>query len=95
MTRLALLIALGLLLSTIGLSIDSLDYWAVLLSFLAWGWLERHEGRMEGVALVLDMSMMKISRIKASMERVLKGNTTMTLEEFDKQLHKDDDDVSK
>jgi hypothetical protein len=95
MTRIALLIALGLLLYTIGLSIDSLDYWAVLLSFLAWGWLERHEGRLEGVALILDMSMMKISRIKASMERVIKGDTTMTEEEFDKQLHKDDDDVQK
>jgi hypothetical protein len=95
MTRIALCCALGLLLSTIGLSVDSLDYWAVLLSFLAWGWLERHEGRMEGVALVLDMSMMKISRIKAGMERVLKGDTTMTEEEFNKTLHKDDDDVSK
>jgi hypothetical protein len=95
MTRTALLIALGLLLYTIGLSIDSLDYWAVLLSFLAWGWLERHEGRMEGVAMVLDMSMMKISRIKAGMERVINGDRTMTEEEFAKQLHKDDDDVSK
>jgi len=95
MTRLALCCALGLLLSTIGLSIDTLDYWAVLLSFLAWGWLERHEGRMEGVAMILDMSMMKISRIKAGMDRVLKGDATMTLEEFDKQLHKDDDDVQK
>ena len=93
MTRIALMIALGLLLSAIGLRVDSLDYWAVLLSFLAWGWLERHEGRMEGVALILDMSMMKISRIKAGMDRVLKGDTTMTLEEFDKQLHKDDDDA--
>ena len=93
MTRFALMIALGLLLSTIGLSVDSLDYWAVLLSFLAWGWLERHEGRLEGVALVLDMSMMKISRIKADMERVLKGDTTMTEEEFNKTLHKDDDDA--
>jgi len=93
MTRIALMIALGLLLSTIGLSVDSLDYWAVLLSFLAWGWLERHEGRLEGVALVLDMSMMKISRIKADMERVLKGDTTMTEEEFNKTLHKDDDDA--
>jgi hypothetical protein len=93
MTRLALCLALGLLLSTIGLTIDSLDYWAVLLSFLAWGWLERHEGRLEGVALVLDMSMMKISRIKADMERVLKGDTTMTEEEFNKTLHKDDDDA--
>jgi hypothetical protein len=93
MTRIALMIALGLLLSTIGLSVDSLDYWAVLLSFLAWGWLERHEGRLEGVALVLDMSMMKISRIKAGMERVLKGDTTMTEEEFNKTLHKDDDDA--
>jgi hypothetical protein len=95
MTRTALVFALGLLLYTIGLSIDSLDYWAVLLSFLAWGWLERHEGRMEGVALVLDMSMMKISRIKAGMERVIKGDRTMTEEEFAKQLHKDEDDVSK
>jgi hypothetical protein len=95
MTRISLLIALGLLLYTIGLSIDSLDYWAVLLSFIACGWLERHEGRLEGVALVLDMSMMKISRIKASMERVLKGDATMTEEEFNKTLHKDDDDVSK
>lgn len=93
MTRFALMIALGLLLSGIGLSVDSLDYWAVLLSFLAWGWLERHEGRMEGVALVLDMSMMKISRIKADMERVLKGDATMTEEEFNKTLHKDDDDA--
>ena len=95
MTRIALLIALGLLLTAIGLSIDSLDYWAVLLSFIAWGWLERHEGRMEGVALVLDMSMMKISRIKADLERVYSGDRTMTPEEFDKTLHKDDDDVSK
>jgi hypothetical protein len=95
MTRIALLIALGLLLTAIGLSIDSLDYWAVLLSFIAWGWLERHEGRMEGAALVLDMSMMKISRIKADMERVINGDATMTPEEFDKTLHKDDDDVSK
>jgi hypothetical protein len=95
MTRTALLIALGLLLSAIGLSIDSMDYWAVLLSFIAWGWLERHEGRMEGVALVLDMSMMKISRIKASMERVINGDRTMTEEEFAKQLHKDEDDVPK
>jgi hypothetical protein len=95
MTRIALLIALGLLLTAIGLSIDSLDYWAVLLSFIAWGWLERHEGRMEGVALVLDMSMMKISRIKEDMERVIKGDRTMTPEEFNKTLHKDDDDVSK
>jgi hypothetical protein len=95
MTRLALLIALGLLLTAIGLSIDSLDYWAVLLSFIAWGWLERHEGRLEGVALVLDMSMMKISRIKEDMERVINGDTTMTPEEFNKTLHKDDDDVSK
>ena len=93
MTRIALMIALGLLLSAIGLRVDSLDYWAVLLSFLAWGWLERHEGRLEGVALVLDMSMMKISRIKADMERVLKGDTTMTEEEFNKTLHKDDDDA--
>jgi hypothetical protein len=91
MTRIALLIALGLLLSAIGLTLDSLDYWAVLLSFLAWGWLERHEGRMEGVALVLDMSLMKIGKIKADLERVEKGDPSMTVEEFDKTLHSKDE----
>ena len=95
MTRIALCIALGLLLSTIGLSIDTLEYWAVLLSFMAWGMLERHEGRLQGVALVLDMSLQKISRIKEDLDRVYSGDRTMTPEEFDKTLHKDDDDVSK
>jgi hypothetical protein len=85
------MIALGLLLSAIGLTIDSLDYWAVLLSFLAWGWLERHEGRMEGVALVLDMSLMKIGKIKADLERVEKGDPSMTVEEFDKTLQSKDE----
>jgi hypothetical protein len=91
MTRLVLLVAWGLLLSAIGLSIDSLDYWAALLCFLAWGWIERHEGRMEGVALVLDMSLMKIGKIKADLERVEKGDPSMTVEEFDKTLHSKDE----
>ena len=93
MTRAVLAVCLGLLLTALGLKWDTLDYWSALLLFLAWGWLEREEGRKEGVAMILDMSMMKISRIKAGMERVLKGDTTMTEEEFNKTLHKDDDDA--
>lgn len=90
MTRAVLAVCLGLLLTALGLKWDTLDYWSALLLFLAWGWLEREEGRKQGVAMILDMSLWRITQIKADLERAASGDPTLTLEQFEETLRKDD-----
>ena len=42
--RTALVVALALLLDTVGLDYHTLPYWAILLSMIAYGWTQYSEG---------------------------------------------------
>ena len=90
MIRVVLLVCLGLLLTAIGLGWDTIEYWAVLSSVMALGWLERDLGRKQGVAMILDMSLWRITQIKADLERAERGDPTLTLEQFEETLTKDE-----
>jgi FixJ family two-component response regulator len=59
--------------------------------FWAAEFLNRQEGRQEGVAIVLDMSMMKIAGLKVIMEKVMSGKE-VTVKELMDQLEKNKND---
>jgi hypothetical protein len=71
MTRLVVWACLGVLTNTLGYAWDSAEFWCFIGLFWATDTLARNEGRQEGVAVVLDMPMLKIAERKAELERIL------------------------
>ena len=91
MTRLAVYVALALLMTVIGLQWNQVEFWCMVGLFWAAEFLNRQEGRQEGVAIVLDMSMMKIAGLKVIMEKVMSGKE-VTVKELMDQLEKNKND---
>lgn len=91
MTRLAVYVALALLMTVIGLQWNQAEFWCMVGLFWAAEFLNRQEGRQEGVAIVLDMPMMKIANLKVIMEKVMSGKE-VTVKELMDQLEKNKND---
>ena len=72
-TRLALYCSLGLVLSLVGFDLGDWNWWLCLLLYVALDHWSRHEGRLEGVAMILEMSPSRVDRIRAMMRRVEAG----------------------
>jgi hypothetical protein len=92
MTRLAVYVALALLMTVIGLQWNQVEFWCMVGLFWAAEFLNRQEGRQEGVAIVLDMPMMKIAGLKVIMEKVMSGKD-VTVKELMDQLEKNKNDL--
>jgi hypothetical protein len=92
MTRLAVYVALALLMTVIGLQWNQVEFWCMVGLFWAAEFLNRQEGRQEGVAIVLDMSMMKIANLKVLLERAMTGKE-ITVKELMDQLEKNKNDL--
>ena len=92
MTRLAVYVALALLMTVIGLQWNQVEFWCMIGLFWAAEFLNRQEGRQEGVAIVLDMPMMKIAGLKVIMEKVMSGKD-VTVKELMDQLEKNKNDL--
>ena len=92
MTRLAVYVALALLMTVIGLQWNQVEFWCMVGLFWAAEFLNRQEGRQEGVAIVLDMSMMKIANLKVLLERAMTGKE-VTVKELMDQLEKNKNDL--
>lgn len=91
MTRLAVYVALALLMTVVGLQWNQVEFWCMVGLFWAAEFLNRQEGRQEGVAIVLDMPMMKIAGLKVIMEKVMSGKE-VTVKELMDQLEKNKND---
>lgn len=91
MTRLAVYVALGLLMTVIGLQWNQAEFWCMVGLFWAAEFLNRQEGRAEGVGIVLEMPMMKIANLKVIMEKVMSGKK-VTVKELMDQLEKNKND---
>lgn len=72
-TRVALYCSLGLVLSLVGFDPGDWNWWLCLALYVSIDCWSRHEGRMEGVAMILDMSPSRVDRIRAMMKRVAQG----------------------
>ena len=87
-TRSVLYATLGTLCSALGYAWNSTEFWSFLGLFWCADFLARNEGRQQGVAMVLDMPIMRIAHLKSVMERIDAG------EDVDKEEllkdHKDD-----
>jgi len=92
MTRLAVYVALALLMTVIGLQWNQVEFWCMIGLFWAAEFLNRHEGRAEGVGIVLEMSMMKIANLKVLLERAMTGKE-ITVKELMDQLEKNKNDL--
>jgi len=89
-TRLAVFVALGLLMAVLGIRWDQVEFWCIIGLFWCVEFLARLEGRQEGVAIVLAMPMMQIARLKTLMELVESGRE-VTVKELMDELEKNDD----
>ena len=72
-TRVALYCSLGLVLSLVGFDFGDWIWWLCLALYVSVDMWSRHEGRLEGVAMILDMSPSRVDRIRAMMRRVEAG----------------------
>ena len=91
MTRLAVYVALALLMTVIGLQWNQAEFWCMVGLFWAAGFLNRQEGRAEGVGIVLEMPMMRIANLKVLVEQVSSGKE-VTVKELMDELEKYKDD---
>ena len=91
MTRLAVYVALALLMTVIGLQWNQAEFWCMVGLFWAAEFLNRQEGRAEGVGIVLEMPMMRIANLKVLVEQVSSGKE-VTVKELMDELEKYKDD---
>ena len=89
-TRVAVYIALGLVLAVLGIQWDQAEFWCLLGLFWCVDFLSRNEGRQEGVAMILSMPMMQVARLKTLMEMVESGKIVTVKELMDELENKND-----
>ena len=77
--------------TVIGLQWNQAEFWCMVGLFWAAEFLNRQEGRAEGVGIVLEMPMMKIANLKVIMEKVMSGKK-VTVKELMDQLEKNKND---
>ena len=90
MTRLAVYVALALLMTVIGLQWNQAEFWCMVGLFWAAEFLNRQEGRAEGVGIVLEMPMMRIANLKVLVEQVSSGKVVTVKELLDQLENKND-----
>lgn len=90
MTRLAVYVALALLMTVIGLQWNQVEFWCMVGLFWAAEFLNRQEGRAEGVGIVLEMPMMRIANLKVLVEQVSSGKVVTVKELMDQLENKND-----
>ena len=90
MTRLAVYVALALLMTVIGLQWNQVEFWCMVGLFWAAEFLNRQEGRAEGVGIVLEMPMMRIANLKVLVEQVSNGKVVTVKELMDQLENKND-----
>ena len=73
LTRLALYVSLSLVLGLVGFDYGDWNWWLCLALFVCVDTWARHEGRLEGVQMVLEMPPAKVELIRSMMRRVEAG----------------------
>ena len=74
LTRLALYVSLSLVLGLVGFDYGDWNWWLCLALYMCIDAWSRHEGRLEGVQMVLEMHPDKVDKIRAMMRRVEAGD---------------------
>jgi len=90
-TRLAVYLALGLVLAVLGIQWDRAEFWCLLGLFWCVDILARWEGRQQGVAQVLDMPTWQYARLKVVMEKISRQEE-VTVEQIQEILKKESND---
>ena len=93
-TRLAVFVALGLLMAVLGIQWDQSEFWCLLGLFWCVEFLARHEGRQQGVAQVLDMPTWQYARLKVVMEKISRQEE-VTVEQIQEILKQGKDNERK
>jgi hypothetical protein len=93
-TRVAVYIALGLVLAGLGIQWDQSEFWCILGLFWGVEFLARMEGRQQGVAQVLDMPTWQYARLKAVMEKISRQEE-VTVEQIQEILKQGQDNERK
>jgi len=92
--RLAVYVALGLVLAVLGIQWDQSEFWCLLGLFWCVDVLARHEGRQQGVAQVLDMPTWQYARLKVVMEKISRQEE-VTVEQIQEILKQGQDNERK
>jgi len=92
--RLAVYVALGLVLAVLGIQWDQAEFWCLLGLFWCVEFLARHEGRQQGVAQVLDMPTWQYARLKVVMEKISRQEE-VTVEQIQEILKQGQDNERK
>jgi hypothetical protein len=91
LTRIVLYSTLGTLLSVLGHTWDSTEFWCFLGLFWACESLARQDGEAIGVGKVLDMHIMKIANLKRMIKK-LEAGEDLSYEELHNEIRKDNKD---
>ena len=89
-TRIVLYATLGVLCYSLGFAWNSIEFWSFLGLYWCSDLLAREEGRLDGVAVILEMPMMQIAALKSLLDRADAGED-ITNEEVKKELDKHDE----